>query len=167
MVPVCRLLRVCVFALGGLLHPSHVPPSLVIAAHSARPLSSSTSPAPVIATPPNTAIPPLAQPQTPAPVPAPVQPTTSPALVTATVRAEWQRTSVCETGGNWAMHGPVYGGGIGMSDVNWSAYSAGLGYPATEGTATPTQQIIVAERVQAAAGVPGYVPDQFGCGTGW
>jgi hypothetical protein len=91
----------------------------------------------------------------------PAPPTTWPALVTATVRAEWQRAAICETGGNWTMHGPVYSGGLGISNVNWRAYSVGLGFPATAGTATPTEQIVVAERVQPAP------PDQTGTCAAW
>jgi len=33
--------------------------------------------------------------------------------------------------------------------------------------ATPEQQIFIAIKIQALAGIPNYVPDQYGCGRGW
>jgi len=77
--------------------------------------------------------------------------------------AEWSKVNVCEEGGNWYVRGGVYSGGLGISDVNWSIYSAGLGFPANAADATPAQQVYVAERIEGGT----YVPDQNGCGGSW
>lgn len=81
--------------------------------------------------------------------------------------AEWQRVSVCETGGDWSSDGPIYAGGIGISRINWAKFSTGLNVPANAAQASEQQQIEVAEAIEAAGGVAGYVPDQDGECRAW
>jgi len=124
---------------------------------------SNTSPLPQPA--PAPAVPPAQ----PAPAPAPaVTPTAQPAPATpaplingvsAVVFAEWSRVNTCEEGGVWASSGPAYPDGLGISAVNWAAYGGGANL-------SPAAQIAVAQRIEAAAGMPGHVPDQHGC-AGW
>jgi len=85
-----------------------------------------------------------------------------PAGVTKQDMIQWGRVSICEMGGNWTYHGPVYSGGLGITNRNWIAYG-GLKYAPNAGLATPEQQVAVAKRINT-----GYtVPDQHGCGKGW
>jgi hypothetical protein len=84
-------------------------------------------------------------------------------MVSAAERAAWQRVAVCEEGGNWHVRGPVYSGGLGISDNNWTHYSAGLGFPVNAADATEDEQIIVAQRIEGSA----YVPDQGRCCESW
>lgn len=86
----------------------------------------------------------------------PLGPTISPATFVA-----WDRVANCETGGNWAMEGPVYSGALGISNHNWWAYGGGE-FASNAGLASPSEQIIVAERIQSSP------PDQWGCSAaGW
>lgn len=59
------------------------------------------------------------------------------------------------------MHGGTYSGALGISNVNWSIYSAGMGFPASAGDASEDQQILVAEKIEGN----GFVPDQNGCSS--
>ncbi|MFZ4585693.1 MAG: transglycosylase family protein [Acidimicrobiia bacterium] len=67
----------------------------------------------------------------------------------------WDRMAACETGGNWAMKGSVFSGGVGFANVTWSRYRDDW-MPLNAGDASRELQIIVADRVlwQAAGGVP-------------
>ena len=76
--------------------------------------------------------------------------------VPAPVFAAWSRVNVCEEGGSWVASGPAYPDGLGISAQNWVAYGGGTNL-------SPAAQIAVAQRIEAAAGTPGYVPDQGGC----
>jgi hypothetical protein len=90
----------------------------------------------------------------------PPAPTVIPDTVTPVERAEWTRVAECETHQNWTLQGATYSGGLGISNVNWSTYSYGTGFPADAGYATVDEQIMVAERIQFDP------PDQYGC-AGW
>lgn len=48
------------------------------------------------------------------------------------------------------MRGPLYSGGLGMTNANWVAYG-GLAFAPTAGSATPAEQVTVAERVETPA----------------
>lgn len=78
--------------------------------------------------------------------------------VTPYERAAWGRVAMCEEGGNWQADGPRFSGGLGITRANWSIYG-GLQYASEAALATPDQQIMVAERIQA------YPPDQHGCSS--
>lgn len=88
-----------------------------------------------------------------------------PPLVSPEVMAKWQKVAQCEQGGNWHVRGSLYSGGLGITEENWMKYG-GWKFGA-EYAASPEQQIVIAVRIQTAAGIPDYVPDQFGCGRGW
>ena len=45
-----------------------------------------------------------------------------PPLVSPDIMAKWQKVAQCETGGNWHARGPLFSGGIGISEVNWEHY---------------------------------------------
>ncbi len=79
--------------------------------------------------------------------------------VTPAQRAAWERVAVCEEGGDWHADTYRFSGGLGITRANWDAYG-GLRYASEGAEATPDQQIMVAERIQA------YPPDQDGC-HGW
>jgi len=86
-------------------------------------------------------------------------------VIPAATMAKWEKVNICETGGNWRTRGPIYSGGLGIMETNWMKYG-GWEFGA-EYTATPEAQVLIAERIQAASGLTGYVPDQNGCGHGW
>jgi hypothetical protein len=67
----------------------------------------------------------------------------------------WSRVNTCEESGDWHTSGAEYSGGLGISTVNWDAYGGSTFGP--ESLATPDEQIVIAERIQA------YPPDQSGC----
>ena len=95
----------------------------------------------------------------PPPPPPPPAPATGPVdTVTATQRAEWDRVAMCEEGGNWEADGSRFSGGLGITRSNWDSYG-GLQYAPEAAEATPDEQIMVAERIQA------YPPDQGGCSS--
>jgi hypothetical protein len=73
-----------------------------------------------------------------------------------TVYAQWSRVAVCEEGGWIGYAGPAYPDSLGISAVNYYANGG-------NGDMTPAAQIAVAQRVEANAGLAGYVPDQYGC----
>lgn len=66
---------------------------------------------------------------------------------------------MCEEGGNWQAEGGSFSGGLGITRSNWAAYG-GLQYAPDGATATPDEQIMVAQRIQYDP------PDQDGC-QGW
>jgi len=111
------------------------------------------------ATPPATpAVTPPVVPAPPTP-PSPAPPAVVPPMVDgvpAAVFAAWSKVNICEEGGSWAASGPAYPDGLGISARNWVAYGGGTNL-------SPAAQISVAQRIEAAAGMPGYVPDQGGC----
>jgi len=91
---------------------------------------------------------------------APPEPVIPPAIM-----AKWEKVAQCEQGGNWHVRGPIYSGGLGITEVNWMAY-VGWIYGA-EYAATPAEQVFIAIKIQALNGYAGYVPHQNGCGHGW
>jgi hypothetical protein len=91
-------------------------------------------------------------PPPPPPAPGPVD------TVTPAQRAAWDRVAMCEEGGNWQADGPRFSGGLGITRSNWAAYG-GLQYAPAAAEATPDEQIMVAERIQASP------PDQGGCSS--
>ena len=91
---------------------------------------------------------------------APPEPVIPPAIM-----AKWEKVAQCEQGGNWHVRGPIYSGGLGITEVNWMAYGGWI-YGA-EYAATPAEQVFIAMKIQADKGYAGYVPDQNGCGHGW
>jgi len=64
----------------------------------------------------------------------------------------WDRIAACETQGNWSMQGPIFSGGLGFANSAWSAFG-GHEFAPNAGQATREQQIIVAERIRASAGL--------------
>lgn len=74
----------------------------------------------------------------------------------------WAKVNICEMGGRWKSSGPIYSGGLGITNINWEAFG-GLRFAPNAGLATPMQQVTVARRIQSSD----YVPDQYGCGHGW
>ena len=72
----------------------------------------------------------------------------------------WKKVNICEEGGDWHVSGSKYSGGLGISNVNWVAYG-GRRFAPTAATATPAEQIVVAERIQPNP------PDQHGCTGAW
>ncbi len=109
---------------------------------------------PAAAPPATVAIPYTAPVATPAPAP-----TSSSGIVdtvTPAQRAAWERVAMCEEGGNWYVNGSRFSGGLGISRANWVAYG-GLEFAPYGAAATPDEQIMVAERIQANP------PDQHGC----
>jgi hypothetical protein len=78
------------------------------------------------------------------------------------VMARWIRVHRCEQPSTWHDNGPIYGGGLGISRRSWAGYG-GLRDFGDEANATPTQQVIVARRIEGTS----YVPDQAGCSGSW
>jgi uncharacterized protein YabE (DUF348 family) len=72
--------------------------------------------------------------------------------------ARWDNIARCETGGNWAMQGPLYSGGLGIYNGTWNGFG-GQQFGGNAGQATREQQIIVAERIRARYGF-----SAWGCG---
>ena len=64
----------------------------------------------------------------------------------------------CEEGGWIGWAGPAYPDSLGISAHNWAAYGGGADL-------SPGAQVAVAERIEAAAGQSGYVPDQGYCAS--
>ena len=90
----------------------------------------------------------------------------APPLVSAIDMQKWLRVNTCETGGNWHTKGNVYQGGLGILLTNWYAYG-GYSLFGPEWSATPQQQVYIAKKIQVQNGLGNYVPDQYGCGSGW
>jgi len=80
------------------------------------------------------------------------------AMITRTDFLMWSRVAICEQSGNWHVLGSKYSGGLGISNVNWVAYG-GRQFAWNAAYATPAEQIVVANRINAGYGVP----DQNGC----
>ena len=91
-------------------------------------------------------------PPPPAPAPGPVD------TVTPYQRAAWDRVAMCEEGVNWQSDGSRFSGGLGITRSNWAIYG-GEQYAPEAAEATPDEQIMVAERIQASP------PDQGGCSS--
>ncbi|HSO95321.1 MAG TPA: transglycosylase family protein [Acidimicrobiia bacterium] len=70
----------------------------------------------------------------------------------------WDNIARCETGGNWAMQGPQFSGGVGFYNGTWNSFG-GQQFAPNAGMATREQQIIVAERVRKRYGFTAW-----GCG---
>lgn len=83
----------------------------------------------------------------------PTTTTTDPA-----VYAAWSRVAVCENGGWNPPRGAGYPDSLGISATNWAAHDGGTDL-------SPANQIRVAQAIEAAAGLGGYVPDQRGCAS--
>lgn len=103
-----------------------------------------------------------------APIPAQAE---QPPTVSGDVFAKWSKVAQCETGKNWGrkFSGPLaYSGGLGIQNRNWIYYGGyeDFGAP-TAGHASPVEQVIIARRIQASAGVPNFVPDQNGSCRRW
>jgi hypothetical protein len=90
----------------------------------------------------------------------PVVVLTSLRLVSSTVMQEWSRVAECEEAGNWKLRGPMYSGGLGITNSNWRAYG-GEQFAPNAGLATPQEQVVVARRIQPDP------PDQDGCTGSW
>jgi hypothetical protein len=85
----------------------------------------------------------------------------------ASIIVKWARTAICETNGRWHAHdGNTYTGGLGIRTDVWREYGGREFAPAPY-LASIEDQITVARRIQAAGGVPNYVPDQAGCTGAW
>lgn len=87
-------------------------------------------------------------------------------LVSHADMVAWGRVAWCETHANWQYEGPRYDGGLGISRVNWVYYGGHEFAPAPH-LATPEEQVVVAQRIQAANGHAGLVPDQNGECSAW
>ena len=74
--------------------------------------------------------------------------------------AAWSKVNICEESGNWRVVGPVYSGGLGISNTNWVAYG-GTQFAPNASLASVVQQIAVAKRIQSTP------PDQNGCSGAW
>ena len=86
-------------------------------------------------------------------------------VIPPAIMAKWAKVAQCEQGGNWHVRGPIYSGGLGITEVNWMAYG-GWKFGA-EYAATPAEQVFIAIKIQALNGYAGYVPHQNGCEKGW
>ena len=76
--------------------------------------------------------------------------TAAPAEAAATT--VWDRVAQCESGGNWKINtGNGFYGGVQFAAGTWDHYKD-AGSPADAQTASPEQQIVVAEKVFAAQG---------------
>jgi hypothetical protein len=64
--------------------------------------------------------------------------------------------ATCEEGGWIGYAGPAYPDSLGISAANWYAFGG-------SGDLSPAAQVGVAQRIEAAGGSAGYVPDQSGC----
>ena len=76
--------------------------------------------------------------------------------VDSSLYAEWTRVAVCEEGGWVGYAGGAYPDSLGINAQNWYAYGGGSDL-------SPAAQIAVAQRLLAANGQAGWVPDQNGC----
>lgn len=65
---------------------------------------------------------------------------------------------MCEEGGWIGYAGPSYPDSLGISRTNWDAHNGG-------DDLSPANQVRVAEAIEAAAGLAGFVPDQHGCAS--
>jgi hypothetical protein len=63
----------------------------------------------------------------------------------------WQALAACESGGNWTAQSGGFEGGLQFSPATWQAMG-GTQFAVHAYWASPTQQVVVAERVRAANG---------------
>ena len=64
----------------------------------------------------------------------------------------WDALAQCESNGNWSINtGNGFSGGLQFHPQTWQAYGGGQ-YAPTAGAATREQQIVIAQKVQAAQG---------------
>ena len=91
-----------------------------------------------------------------------VVPVVNVGLVPRSIVLKWEKISVCETGYNWTSRGPLYSGGLGITNYNWVAYG-GRQFADNAADASIEEQIYIATKINSN----GYVPDQNGCGHGW
>ena len=88
-----------------------------------------------------------------------VAPTTAPASGSSSASAPsvaggsvWDALAQCESNGNWSINtGNGFSGGLQFHPQTWQAYGGGQ-YSPTAGAATREQQIVIAQKVQAAQG---------------
>ena len=88
-----------------------------------------------------------------------VAPTTAPASGSSSASAPsvaggsvWDALAQCESNGNWSINtGNGFSGGLQFHPQTWQAYGGGQ-YAPTAGAATREQQIVIAQKVQAAQG---------------
>ena len=83
-------------------------------------------------------------------------------LVPREIMLKWEKVAVCETGFEWNLRGPLYSGGLGITNYNWIAYG-GRQFANNAADATPEEQVYIARKINSS----GYIPDQSGCGHGW
>ena len=106
-----------------------------------------------------------------APVRAYAEPKPVTHLVSPDIMAKWNLVAQCETQGHWYRRyegWSAMSGGIGIRNYNWLAFGGYELFGAVNaGYATPEQQVFIARRIQASAGIPNYVPDQDGQCRGW
>jgi hypothetical protein len=60
--------------------------------------------------------------------------------------AEWDRISICETGGNWQHSNSSYQGGLGFAIASWDGFAPAR-FPNEAWQATRLQQMYTAERI--------------------
>lgn len=84
--------------------------------------------------------------------------TTPPPDTSGTLLEEWTRVATCEEGGWIGYAGPSYPDSLGINAQNWYAYGGGSDL-------SPAAQIAVAQRLLAANGQAGWVPDQGSCAS--
>ena len=77
---------------------------------------------------------------------------------TGDLMAAWTRVAVCEEGGWIGYAGPAYPDSLGIDAQNWYAYGGGSDL-------SPATQIAVAQRLLAANGQAGWIPDQGYCAS--
>lgn len=78
------------------------------------------------------------------------QPTAAPA---ASGGADWSAIAACESGGNWSTDtGNGFYGGLQFTQQTWLAYGGGQ-YASSANLASESQQIAVAQRVEAGQGI--------------
>ena len=78
----------------------------------------------------------------------------------------WAQVAWCETHRQWHRDEPRADGGLGILRSNWIVYG-GLEYAPAPHLATAYEQIVIARRIQAHAGLGNFVPDQHGCDGPW
>ena len=80
-------------------------------------------------------------------------------VVTTTTTEDYDhrfdRVAMCESGG-WRVLGAAYPDSLGINAYNWHAFGGGSDL-------SPAAQVAVAERLLAANGLAGWVPDANGC----
>ena len=82
----------------------------------------------------------------------------TPAPAPADYDHRWDAVAACEEGGWVGWSGPAYPDSLGINAHNWQAYGGG-------GDLAPAAQVAVAQRIEAGAGTPSYVPDQGYCAS--